>query len=387
MRTPESNSDANTDEMNISLIDVVQFFQRHFRTIFSIGLAGLVCAIVVTLVLGNYTATVSLQNLSGIDIPSLKYLQSALPKLEQENQDKQKDRESAYLGSERFWENNIKPIILVSKADGKDLLDQSSLKSAGSNIASLQFIAKGRSEAVAESRIEEITKTFINGAAYIGLRDLLRGYELKVITANSNLNKKIGNAEVELVYVDRRIKNLMELKNQYPSVAMAPLQVVDAKDSGAKYLPISTQIVAATTDANGLRESLARFRDEEKQLPIYTQFIDKAKPLIDNGRKDGNLVDSLLEVANQIEKNTQEAVQKIALEDIRVALTSIQTNKAFGLRQTGTIAITPPPYLKNTAIGLLAGLFLGFLLALGLTLVRQYKTTISAASKVSPISN
>ena len=162
---------------------------------------------------------------------------------------------------------------------------------------------------------------------------------------------------------------------------------MDAKDSGAKYLPISTQIVAATTDANSLRESLARYRDEEKQLQIYTQFIQKAKPLIDNGRKDGNLVDSLLEVVNQIEKSTQETVQKIALEDIRVALTSIQTNKAFGLRQAGTIAINPPPYLKNTAIGLVGGLFLGFLLALGLTLARQYKSTVSTASKVSLISN
>ena len=122
-------------------------------------------------------------------------------------------------------------------------------------------------------------------------------------------------------------------------------------------------------------------------MPIYTQLIEEAKPLIENGRKDGNLVDYLLEVANQIEKNTQEAVQKIALEDIRVALTSIQTNKAFGLRQAGTIAIAPPPYLKNTAVGLVAGLFLGILLALGLTLVRHYKSTVSTTSKVSPVSN
>jgi hypothetical protein len=387
MRNPESNSDASSDELSISLVDIVQFIKRYYKSILSIGLVGLVCAILATFLLGKYTATASLQNMSGIDIPSLKYLQSALPKLEQENQDKQKDKSTAYLGSDQFWVQSIKPIILVGKADGKDLLDPSSLKSAGSNIASLQFTAKGPSKAVAESRIDEITKTFINGAAYIGLRDLLRGYELKVIAANSNLNKKIGSAEVELVYVERRIQSLMMLKNQYPSVATAPLQVVDAKDSGAKYLPISTQIVAATTDANSLRESLARYRDEEKQLSIYTQFIEKAKPLIDNGRKDGNLVDSLLEVANQIEKNTQETVQKIALEDIRVALTSIQINKTFGFRKAGTIAISPPPYLKNTAIGLVAGLFLGFLLALGLTLVNQYKSTLSTASKVSPISN
>jgi hypothetical protein len=381
MSTFEPNSVGKSDEVSIDLIDVVQFIKRYYKSILSIGLVGLICANVGTFVLGNYTATASLQNLSGIDIPSLKYLQSALPKLEQENQEKQKDKVGTYLGSERFWEKNIKPIILVGKADGKDLLDPSSLKSAGSNIASLQFTAKGPSKVVAESRIEEMTKTFINGAAYIGLRDLLRGYELKVIAADSNLNKKIGSAEVELVYFERRIQNLMVLKNQYPSVATAALQVVDAKDSGAKYLPISTQIVAATTDANGLRESLARYRDEEKKLPIYTHFLEKAEPLIDNGRKDGNLVDSLLEVANQIEKNTQEVVQKIAVEDIRVALTSIQANKAFGLRQAGIVAIDPPPYLKNTAIGLLAGLFLGFLLALGLTLVRQYKSTMSTTRR------
>jgi hypothetical protein len=282
---------------------------------------------------------------------------------------------------------SIKPIILVGKADGKDLLDPSSLKSAGSNIASLQFTAKGPSIALAESRIKEMTKAFINGTAYIGLLDLLRGFELKDVVADSNLNKKIGSAEVELVYVERRIQNLMILKTQYPSVASAPLQVVDAKDSGAKYLPISTQIVAATNDANSIRESLARYRDEEKQLPIYTQFIEKAKPLIENGKKNGNLVDSLLEVASQIEKNTQGTVEKLAIEDIRVALTSIKTNKDFGLRQAGTIAITPPPYLKNTAIGLVAGLFLGFLLALGLTLVNQYKSTLSTASKLSPVSS
>jgi hypothetical protein len=202
VRTSESNFDANSDEMSIGLIDVVQFIKRYYKSILSIGLAGLVCALLATLLLGNYTATVSVQNMSGIGIPGLKYLQSALPKLEQENQEKQKDKSTAYLGSEGLWEKNVKPIFLVGKADGKDLLDSSSLKSAGSNIASLQFTAKGRSEAIAESHLEEITKTFINGAAYIGLRDLLREYELKVITADRNLNKKIGSAEVELVYVE-----------------------------------------------------------------------------------------------------------------------------------------------------------------------------------------
>jgi hypothetical protein len=154
-------------------------------------------------------------------------------------------------------------------------LDASSLKSAGSSIAYLQFTTKGRSEATAEKRIEEITKAFINGAEYIGARDLVRGYQIKVITADSNLDKNIGSTKVELGYVERLIQNLTVLKTQCPTAATAAVQVVDAKDSGAKYLPITTQIIAAATDANGLNESLARYRDEENQLTVYAQFVKK----------------------------------------------------------------------------------------------------------------
>jgi len=383
IRTPEQRPESNSDELNISLVDVLQFVRRYFRAVFVFGVAGLVCGIAATFILGNYTATVSLQNLSGVDLPGLRYLQSALPKLEQENQAKQEDKGSAYLSSEQFWAQSIKPIILISKADGKDLLDVSSLKSTGSSIASLQFTAKGRSEVTAEKRIEEITKVFVNGAAYIGVRDLLRGYELKVITADNNLNKNIGSAQVELGYIERRIQKLTAIKNQYPTGAMATLQVVNAKDSGAKYLPITTQIIATTTDANRLNESLARYRDEERQLTVYAQFVEKAKPLIDNGRKDGNLLGSLFEVTNQIDQNMQGAIQKIAVEDIRVSLISIQANKAFGLRQAGMVGIQPPPYLKNTAIGLFAGLFLGLIYALGLTVVRQYQSNQSKLNLVS----
>jgi hypothetical protein len=212
---------------------------------------------------------------------------------------------------------------------------------------------------------------------------LLRGYELKVIAADSILNKNIGSTQVELGYVERRIHKLTTLKNQYPAAATATLQVVDAKDSGAKYLPITTQIVAAITDANLLHESLARYQDEENQLTVYAQFVIKAKPLIENGRKDDNLLGSLFEVTNQIDQDTQGAIKKIAVEDIRIALYSIQTNKAFGLRQAGTVGIQPPPYLKNTAIGLLVGLFLGLIYALGLAIVRQYQSNQSKLNAVS----
>ena len=95
------------------------------------------------------------------------------------------------------------------------------------------------------------------------------------------------------------------------------------------------------------------------------------------------MLGSLFEVTNQIDQNTQGAVQKIAVEDIRVALTSIQTNKVFGLRQAGMVDIQPPSYEKNTAIGLLVGLFSGLIYALGLAVVRQYQSNQSKLNAAS----
>ena len=95
------------------------------------------------------------------------------------------------------------------------------------------------------------------------------------------------------------------------------------------------------------------------------------------------MLGSLFQVTNQIDQNTQGVIQKIAVEDIRVALTSIQINKAFGLRQAGTVGIQPPPYLKNTAIGLIAGLFLGLIYALSLAVVRQYQSNQSKLNAAS----
>jgi hypothetical protein len=377
----------NSDELSISLAVLVKFFKCYYRAILSIGLAGLVCAIVVTYLFGNYTATLILQNVAGNDLARLKYMQLKLPKLEQENQINHKDNEGAYLSSERFWKKNFNPILLLGKSDVKDLVDSSSLKISGSIIASFQFTAMVPSEALSKSLVVAMTKSFVNGGAYFELQELISQYEMKVIKDKARFIKEINSEEVELVYVQRRIQNLIALKNQYPSVAAVPLQIVDIKESGAKYLPISTQIVATTTDANYLKESLVRKREKLKQLTIYEQFIEKAKPLIKYDREDDNLVGRLLELINQIEKNTQEDSHKITLQDIRSDLMIIKANQSLGYRQESIVIVSPPPYLENTAIGFLASLFLGFLLVLGHALVKQYKSNINTLSKVNAVSN
>ena len=367
-----SSAEADS-QREISINDIVQFAKEFYKKIIIFGLAGLVLGLVAAIVIGAYTATITLNNYSGMDLPRIRYLQSALPKLEQENQKNKKDEENFFLSSETFWAKSIKPNILVSKADGKELLDASKLNDAGSKISSIQLIGKSFTKEAAIKKVEKISKFFIDGSTYIDIRDLIRAYELKVISIDSNLKKKISSAEVELDYLQKRIKNLNELKGQYPATTATLGQVLDAKDSGAKYLPITTQIVAATTDANAIKESLARYKDEESQNIVYRQFVQKAKPLVDANEGSNDLCAELLKIAGLVEKDISSTIQLIAIEDIKVSLSAIQTNKAYGLKQVGIVDVESPSYIKYIAAGLFLGLFTGLLWAFSLKITRQLR--------------
>jgi hypothetical protein len=361
------------DGQEISLLDIIHFFKEFHRKILLTSLVGVVVGVISCLLIGQYTATTTLVNYAGLDIPSVKYLQSALPKLEQENQLKNKDKDSEFLASEKFWEKAIKPNVLVTKADSKELLDASALNAASSKISSITIIDKAPSKETAVKKVEQIKSFFIDGATLIAIRDLVRGYELKVISLDSNNKKKVASAEVELDYLQKRIKNLNELKNQYPSTGGSSGQVVDAKDSGAKYLPITTQIIAATTDANNLKESLARYKDEEQQNIIFKLFVEKAKPLLEQGRDGATLGGDLLAICEQIEKGVNGSIQLIAIEEIKVALSTIQTNRVYGLKQVGDVDISNPSYMKFSGAGLFGGIFIGLLLAISIKVTRKIK--------------
>ena len=364
---------SNDGQQEISFKDIIQFANEFYRKVIISGIVGAILALIGAVVFGAYTATITLNNYNELDLPRIRYLQSSLPKLEQENQKIKKNEADSFLGSEMFWAKSIKPNILVNKSDSKELLDPAALNTAGSKISSIQIIGRAESKEAAIKRVERVSKFFIDGSTYIDIRDLIRSYELKVIAIDSNLKKKISSAEVELDYLQKRIKNLNELKGQFPATTTTLGQVVDAKDSGAKYLPITTQIVAATTDANNLKESLARYKDEESQNIVYRQFIQKAKPLIDGNGDGADLVAQLIDIGGQIEKSVSSAIQLIAIEEIKIALSTIQTNKVYGLKQVGVVDIENPSYLKYIGTGLLAGLFAGLMWAFALKISGQIR--------------
>lgn len=369
MQTQETQ--ANQAE-EISIEDIAKFIKEEFWKISISGLIGIGIALIFSFTFGKYEAKLIYTNYSGIDIPRLKSLQVSLPKLYEETE--KNDGKNDFLKSEKVWESSVKPNILIKKSDGKDLLDVSALTKASNSIPTIEIVGYGTSKAKAIQNAETISNFFINGSSYLQLRDLIRNYDLRSIAVISNAQKKVSALEIESVYLEKRIKNLNSLKNQFPNAINAGSQVVDAKDSGAKYLPISTQIIAATTDLNGIQEQLARLRDEESQVKVYSSFVDSSKKILTETFEPKQLIDKLLVVIEGIQKSIppSNTIQVNASESIRVDLKSIQTDNLYGLRQIGEVDVSSPKYVKYLGIGLFVGLMLGFMFSIALRLKSKF---------------
>jgi len=377
----ELRSTHNTDEDTISLLDIVQFIKASYKKILLFGFFGLVAAVCFTFLLGQYTASITLLNYAQIDIPRIKYLQAALPKLSQEESVKGLQN---YLGNEQMWGSAIKVKSLIRKSDAKDLFDPASLKSDRFNIYAIEILGKASAKQLAEERAQELSNYFISGTVFVDLRDLLSQYELNVTTTNAGLATKILNGEVELTYINRRIKSLTELKKQYPTGATGQnnsMQLTDTKDGGAKYLPILTQLIAATLDQNNQNELLLRYKEEAAQMRIFGSFVEKAKPLMDAGLNDPNLITNLLDIVTQATKEANTNYEKVTLSTIDGDLKKTLAFKLYGLPQAGTISVTGPTYLKNAAIGLLGGALIGILIALGLVVLQRLRAEMKSAEQ------
>jgi hypothetical protein len=364
----------NVDEDTIRLLDIVQFIKASYKQISLFGLCGLFAAISLTYMLGQHTSTIMLLNNAELNIPRIKYLQAALPKLSQEERVKGSE---SYLSSEMLWMSAIRVKNLVGKSDAKDILDPASLQTDRFNIYAIEVLGKANTKRLAEDRVKEISNYFISGTIFIELRDLIRKYEFNINDNNAKLGTKILNAEVELAYIDRRIKSLTELEKKYPDRVASQItlsQLADAKDgSSIKYLPIWMQIIAAKVDQNNQQDLLLRLREEASKIRVFSSFVEKARPLIEVGHNDPKLITELLNILAQAAKEEITYYQKAALSTIEGDIKQIAAFKLYGLPQAGSIRTTGPAYLKNATIGLLGGAIIGILTALGLVVVQRLR--------------
>lgn len=321
-----------------------------------------------------------MNNGRAIDFVTWRTLQKNLPLLAANL--KEKDNGTirwSGLESPSWWQKNVVPNYSLSKTDTKDLagISKELQDTEGQNIVSLTVIVRGNTKDQSLSRLEAATHFIREGSAYLLLKNLINEYEFKVLNSDADLQKRITDAEVELRYLQERAVKLERLRRDFPAnVSVNSQQVVDLKDSSAKFMPISTQLVAVNTDINATNESLERMKKQLSQAEVLRKFLSLAKPLFLAETSGLKLASNLLDIEAKVRQ--QEAGNDInaqqLLNTIRSSIVSIQSRFTNGLETALQPVISKTSPLPSIGGGLGLGAFLAVIYALGRKALIKIKT-------------
>ena len=270
----------------------------------------------------------------------------------------------------------------MSKADTKDLASTAGLEAAGTSIVSLTIAAGGSTKGKAIDNARGAKNFLLQGASYLAIKSLFSAQESQLISTDADLEKKINNTQVELGYQQERLKSLESLAKRFPNEQKTISQVVDPKDSGAKYMPISTQIIAANTDINASKESLERLKDAQAQMAILRTWVKQVSPLMNGESYDGiALTKKLLEQESQLRAtlNPSDPKSLAFVDGLRSTLLAndVRFSKGFEMN-TAPTSSGKKGMMKSIAGGLVAALFLMLLALLG---KRVWQTVKSGGAK------
>lgn len=379
----QATEPSQNEEEGIRLDEVIDFLSDHWKKAAIGAVAGAVLGVGGWSVLANYKAESVLINNGAVSFMSWRALQKNLPILASQivAAKQLKPGEEAQYGrltSAVWWQKNVVPTYSLTKADTKDLatISKDLQESGGTNILNLVVTATGSSKEAAEANVDVSTRFIKEGLAYLSIKNLINGYESQVLNVDADLQKKILDAEVELKFMRERAKNLEALRQRFPqNAAVGSQQIVDLKDSSAKYMPISTQLVAINTDINNTVESLQRMRDQMAQMTVLKGFVAQALPQVAKDTNGLVLADALLKVEadmrQQLPPEDTNGLQM--LNGIEATLVGFRTSFSKSLDTDLVPQVSRPGPVAPAAGGLLGGAALVFLMALSRKVLSRLK--------------
>ncbi len=376
----QSAEDYPDDE--ISLGEILESLAGHWKKLAGGAIAGALIGLA-GWTYSAYQAELTINTNGSIHFVSWRNLATALPSLAEElvqRGDGEANNEALLrqMASPAWWKKNVAPTYAISKSDAKDLatIGKELQETAATSIVNLVIRDANRNKEVAVARVYEIASFIRAGGAFVDAKSLIRLYESEAQALLSKTQKSITDHEVELAHMKHRAENLESLRLRFPGNAGAAVQnVVDAKDSAAKYLPISTQLVAVNTEINNTQEALTRLRDRLAQQQLFDDFLKTASPALKQERDGMALIETLLAAEQDIRARIDKAdIRQVQVVDrIRADLIDIRTR--YGSLFESPLAPTihrPSPTLP-AALGLVGGGLLALIAVFILNALRTHR--------------
>jgi len=383
-------------EPEINIGEVIGFFIDNWKKMALGGVLGVFLGSMGWLAFADYKAELVINNISidktdkhiitGIDFVSWRSLSKNFPALATDLVSKENITDMEVdlykeLSDPKWWSKNVLPTYTISKSDAKDLagISKELQDSAGTSITNLVINYSSFDKQKALVNIEKINQFIRSASTYLILKEILNGYESEALALDAEIQQKIIANEIELLYLSNKAKNLEDLRQRFPANVGANIQnIIDPKDAAAKYLPISTQLVAINTDIYNTQESLARLSDSLMRNIIIKQFVAQALPLMNSGNKDGLiLADQLIKVQEDIRSTIKpNDIKNInTVNEILADLISTKTRFSKFLESFLAPTVVRPSVLLPAIGGLFAGLLLSLFGILAAKAWNNYQAT------------
>jgi hypothetical protein len=381
MQYPQGDQNkAILNENEISFQDIADFVQKSWKKIVVAAVVGAIAGFSYWHFLGVYSAKiVLLNNNNTLDIVSWKALQKSLPDLAAQiiQQKTISTNESSFfrtMNSEDWWQKNVIPIFALSKEDVKGLAAISKdLDGASTSIIGFTLIAHSNDQNLAKKDAITAVQFIRSGGAYLQLRALVNKYDNYSASSQADVKQRVAKIESEIDYLKNRSKNLEDLQKRFPDSANMMPQVTSFENSSSKYLPVTTQIIAANTDIYLLKEDLVRLRKQLDQTSILNKFLDQAIPL-QNENFDGlDLAEKFLAIETDLQDKLVKNGFNSAplLQQLHFELITIQSRFNKGLEINSQPVLSKGGMIKSITTGLVGGLFLMLLVLLGKTVLHK----------------
>jgi hypothetical protein len=129
---------------------------------------------------------------------------------------------------------------------------------------------------------------------------------------------------------------------------------------------LTTQIIAANSDVNQLRENLQRYKSQLAQYKLIQEYLDEAKILVSKTYDGLILANQLLELESsfrsKIPKDDYGQIE--VLDQLHLQILLVQTRFTKALEANTAPISKKPGMIKSTAIGSVAALFLMLMILL-----------------------
>jgi hypothetical protein len=270
--------------------------------------------------------------------------------------------------SNQIWINqHIIPVYSITNSDLKARVGI--IEPMGKSIIGMQLKISTKDIDEGNKELLLLRQFIYSASTYDQVSSLLQSYEQKNMLSLAQISKEMNTKEISLVFKKRELVHLEGLHKSYSGSTPVANQVIDPKDSAAKYLPIITQLIAVKNDIFALNEALVQLHNKNRQSKFVGQFLREVKPILIQEQDGLNLTIRILEVAANLQKALSPNDQYLneTLNAIQIELLSIQSPLLLSANELPMPTIIPTLNIsKSVALGFFGGGLLALLICLGL---------------------